>query len=827
MNIRKEIIATIAIVLLSTVLASTAVAAYDVTIISGLSSGGSWSGGSPNIWTPDADNSEVSVSDLLNNLSIDNVVITTGSGDAQSGNITVISPIDYSGVGARTLDLQAANDIVVNSAITGNNLTLIMRSFGNSNVNSELFVGSIFFQIGSGHISINCPSIVTTGDQRYNGAVTLGSDTSFESAAGSVAFTSSLDSDFTPRSVSVNASNAASFGGAVGSSASISNLDVTAGSGIHIDGGAVVTTGTQNYINAVMLGSDTSFESAAGSVAFTSSLDSDFTPRNVSVNASNAASFGGAVGSSASISNLDVTAGTAATLHGGVLSGSLTVNSDSAVFGSGMLSVGTAAAITATTTIGNSAGAGLLVNGNASFGQASIDLGTRAGDTMQFGSLTFNSPGTVQIAVDTEMNLAGVSSAGTFSLTPAATLANPTPTVFVESGAILDGAGLVNGLLNVKVGGTVRPGGSGNKTLTVTRSPVLAGTVAMKLSKSGAALTSDRLIVNGNPLAYGGTLTVTAVGDVPVRGDRFYLFDAAGPFSGAFSTLNLPDLPVGLEWNVNGLGVDGTIFVQLKPTFGISSVIADGARVYAADDGEGIWKSTNGGATWTAANSQPANQRVKGLVIHPATRSTLLAATYGGGAYTSTDSGATWNTCANGGLSGSSLNAVSLAIDSSGVLYAGTEGGIFKSSDCSSWSAINNGLTVDAAIPPVAIAIDSATPATLYTGLDGAGVYRSSDSGASWAPATTQPTNLRIKALVITPGDSTKLYAATYGGGVYQSANSGVDWSACANTNLTSLNVVSLTIDGNGKLYAGSEVGVFVSNDYCASWNALNTGLPL
>jgi hypothetical protein len=510
-----------------------------------------------------------------------------------------------------------------------------------------------------------------------------------------------------------------------------------------------------------------------------------------------------------------------------VLSGSLTVNSGSAVFGSGMLSVGTAAAITATTTIGNSAGAGLLVNGNASFGQASIDLGNRAGDTMQFGSLTFNSPGTVQIAVDTEMNLAGVSSAGTFSLTPAATLANPTPTVFVESGAILDGAGLVNGLLNVKVGGTVRPGGSGNKTLTVTRSPVLAGTVAMKLSKSGAALTSDRLIVNGNPLAYGGTLTVTAVGDVPVRGDRFYLFDAAGPFSGAFSTLNLPDLPVGLEWNVNGLGVDGTIFVQLKPTFGISSVIADGARVYAADDGEGIWKSTDGGSLWTAASRQPANKRVKALVSHPTASTTIFAATYGNGIYISMDSAATWTACANSGLSGSGLNTVTLAADSTGTLYAGTEAGIFSSSDsCGSWIALNSGLTISAATPPVTIVTDPVVPATLYAGFDGAGIYKSLDSGATWTTTNITPASARVKAVVIKPGDSTKLYAATYGSGVFYSANSGVDWTACANTNLANLNVLSLTIDASGKLYAGTEAGVYLSADACATWAAMNTGLP-
>ncbi len=131
------------------------------------------------------------------------------------------------------------------------------------------------------------------------------------------------------------------------------------------------------------------------------------------------------------------------------------------------------------------------------------------------------------------------------------------------------------------------------------------------------------------------------------------------------------------------------------------------------------------------------------------------------------------------------------------------------------------------------IVIDPVTPATLYAGIDGAGVYKSLNSGGTWTATNILPANVRVKAIVIKPGDSTKLYAATYGNGVYKSvnisgdpANNGKDWTVCANTNLANLNVVSLTIDATGKLYAGTEAGVFVSENDCATWNAMNTGLP-
>lgn len=252
-----------------------------------------------------------------------------------------------------------------------------------------------------------------------------------------------------------------------------------------------------------------------------------------------------------------------------------------------------------------------------------------------------------------------------------------------------------------------------------------------------------------------------------------------------------------------------------------TSLVFDSAALYAGFDGSGIWKSTDNGATWNAAATQPANQRIRGLVIHPTNRSVLFAATYGGGMFKSTTSGDVWTACANTGLG--SLNATTLAMDPTGNLYAGTEGGIFASSDCSSWSAVNGGLTVDAAKPVVAIAIDPATPANLFAGLDGGGIFKSLNSGATWASTTGLPVNARVKALAMK--DSSNLFAAVYGGGIYKSTTGGDSWAACA-TQPANLNLLSLLIDVSGKLYAGSEAGAFVSTDGCGSWTGMNAGLP-
>jgi hypothetical protein len=248
---------------------------------------------------------------------------------------------------------------------------------------------------------------------------------------------------------------------------------------------------------------------------------------------------------------------------------------------------------------------------------------------------------------------------------------------------------------------------------------------------------------------------------------------------------------------------------------------ADPFWLYAGVDAEGIWLSTDNGATWAASSTGLTNMRVRSLALKSGSPVTLYAATYGGGIFQSTDSAVTWVTCANNGLTGAGLNVTALVIDPAGTLYAGTEAGIFSSADCAIWSPTGNTLPASAGTPPVAIAIAPATPATLYAGIDGAGVYQSSDSGTTWTASSVGLTSLQVKALTLQ--DANTLYAGTVGG-VFVSGNAGATWTACA-IQPVNAQIRSLVLAGT-TLYAGTEGGVFTSTDGCATWTAMNTGLP-
>ena len=60
-----------------------------------------------------------------------------------------------------------------------------------------------------------------------------------------------------------------------------------------------------------------------------------------------------------------------------------------------------------------------------------------------------------------------------------------------------------------------------------------------------------------------------------------------------------------------------------------------------------------------------------------------------------------------------------------------------------------------------ALAINPTTPTTLYAGTQESGVFKSTDSGGTWAAANTGLTDLHIDALAINPTTPATLYAGT------------------------------------------------------------------
>jgi cysteine-rich repeat protein len=228
----------------------------------------------------------------------------------------------------------------------------------------------------------------------------------------------------------------------------------------------------------------------------------------------------------------------------------------------------------------------------------------------------------------------------------------------------------------------------------------------------------------------------------------------------------------------------------------------------------------SGGA---AASGGVGGAPVLALAIDPDTPTTLYAGTYCFGVFKSFDGGDSWS-AVNTGLPSTSVSALGIHLTTPTTLYAATDDDVFKSlNGGSGWQA--TGLT-DRYVP--ALAIDPTTPTTLYAGTNGDGLFKSLNGGSSWSAVNTGLPSGAILALAINPTTPTTLYAGTWDGGqgtggVFRSPNAGSSWSA-VNTGLTSRYVSALAINPRmpTTLYAGGD-GLFQSTNGGGSWQA--TGL--
>jgi len=244
--------------------------------------------------------------------------------------------------------------------------------------------------------------------------------------------------------------------------------------------------------------------------------------------------------------------------------------------------------------------------------------------------------------------------------------------------------------------------------------------------------------------------------------------------------------------------------------------------VYAGTMYEGAFKSTDGGASWSAINSGLTGQLVFGLAIDSTTPSTVYAATLDDGVFKTIDGGANWS-AANNGLSLSDDGYWAVVIDptSPSTLYVGASSGVYKSTDgAASWSALT-GLPGNVG----SLAIDPQTPSTLYAGTQLNGVFKSTDGAASWNEINTGLTDIHVSSVAVDPKTPSKVYVGSYylGAGLFRSANGGASWSP---VNIgTDAAIAALAVDPeNGTAYAGTWRGFFRSATG-ATWHASNTGL--
>ena len=351
------------------------------------------------------------------------------------------------------------------------------------------------------------------------------------------------------------------------------------------------------------------------------------------------------------------------------------------------------------------------------------------------------------------------------------------------------------------------------------------------------------------------------------------MFAATSPASAAGASLITPK-----SWRWLGPGnVGGRI----------RSLVVHPAKpdtIFAGSVGGGIWKTTNGGSSWAPVDDFMPVLSVSSLVFNPSNPSLMFAGTgegygnadslRGAGIFRSADGGTTWTQLAQ---TASQFSAVTrLTVSPSGaVILAGTNTGLWRSTNSATFTWIDSGLTpqdVDfnplngrraiaagngavayswdggvtwqrsAGVPSgagrIEVAFARSQPDTIYAlvDYDGGTLYRSSDGGASFRAVSADPLldnnqGWYDEALWVNPRDSNHVVV----GGVYlrQTFDGGTTWQWISDGIHVDHHVIvedpRYDDAGNRTVFFGNDGGVYKTTDIRdaarAGYAALNNNL--
>jgi uncharacterized repeat protein (TIGR01451 family) len=358
-----------------------------------------------------------------------------------------------------------------------------------------------------------------------------------------------------------------------------------------------------------------------------------------------------------------------------------------------------------------------------------------------------------------------------------------------------------------------------------------------KLNADGSALIYSTFI-GGSTTETATSIAVDNSGNVYLTGQtdsvNFPVLNALHPTlsgsSDAFVT-ELNSAGSGLVYStyLGGRGGEGGTSIAVD---GLGNAYVTGATsstdfpttnpLQANRQGHAIFKTTNSAGNWAGSDSGLAGAIVLDLAFAPNNSSIMYAATETG-LFKTTDGGANWSAVPTT----PALVIQKLAIDPTNpaIIYVAATGGIFKSTDSgNTFTAINNGFLGSGRI----ILVDTVTPTTLYATSSAASnrVFRSVDAGANWTSTFINNVSI-INGLAIDPNTPATLYAAT-DRGLSKSTNSGVNWTALNFALGFNARANGVAVDKTtGAVYAATIAGLLKSVDGGSTWTNLSGTLNL
>ena len=368
-----------------------------------------------------------------------------------------------------------------------------------------------------------------------------------------------------------------------------------------------------------------------------------------------------------------------------------------------------------------------------------------------------------------------------------------------------------------------------------TANRITSGTLSgLRFRSLGPALTSGRII---------------DIAIHPSNKSTWYIAAASG---GVWKTVN-----AGTTWTPvfeeQGSYSIGALAIDPKDPLTVWVGTGENNSQRSVGYGDGVYKSTDGGRTWTNTGLKLSGN-IGRIAIDPRNSAVVYIAAQGPlwsgggerGVYKTTDGGVTWTQVLKGDNDWTGANEVHLDPRNPDVVYAvmwqrfrrqwgfidgGPGSGIQKSIDGGkTWKKLSSGLPTEE-MGKIGLAVSPADPNTVYAIIEAAnragGVFRSTDAGSSWRKMSSYTAGppFYYHRLFPDPREVARFYSIDV---VMQvTGDSGRTFTGLNTRRVhVDYHVMWVDPDNTSHLITGNDGGLYESNDRGATWR-YSANLPL